>query len=104
MHIFTGCSLVKEAWKFVNALIRKHQAGSFPRPASLNVEEMVTFTYPTETLDKEIVWILANYFEMVMRESITRGRILAAAGVRGLLRSKLQSLKQRKVGTIKVSL
>jgi hypothetical protein len=100
VHLFTSCCLVREAWNFVRALVRKHQLGAWLPPMCLVEEEMVTFTFVKEHQDQEIVWILANYFEMVWRESVTRGRVVTAAGVRGMLKSKYTSVKLRKVGIL----
>ena len=71
---------------------------------ALTEVEMVTFTFSSQHQDKEIVWILATYFNIVWRESLVRGRKLTAAGVRGVMRSKLNIMKQRKVGTVLVNL
>jgi hypothetical protein len=105
-HIFTGYCLVKEAWPYVKALVRRHQSSVWPEPQPLPMteEEMVSFTFSVQKKDGEIVWILANYFKLVWKESEERGKKLTAAGVRGFLRSKLNIIKHRKVGTILVTL
>jgi hypothetical protein len=100
VHIFTECCLVRQAWQYVRALIRRHHPGG----ALLAEEELVTFTFTAESQDREVVWILANYFEMVWRECEVRGRELTVAAVRGLLHSRVVSLNKRNVGNLFVQL
>ena len=100
VHIFTGCCLVRESWKYVRALVRRHQPGG----ELLREEELVTFTFLPGRQDREVVWILANFFFMVWSECEIRGRELKVAGVRGMLQSKLRSTGLRNVGEILVQL
>ena len=100
VHIFTSCCLVRQPWEYVKALVRTHQPGG----ELLTVEELVTFTFPAQHQDREVVWILANFFSMVWSECGLRGRELKVAGVRGMLQSRLRSVRLRKVGTILVQL
>ena len=81
-------------------VVRRHQPGG----ELLAEEEFVTFTFLPGGQDKEVVWILANYFFMVWSECEIRGRELKVAGVRGMLQSKLRSARMRKVGSLLVQL
>ena len=90
-HIFTGCSLVGQTWKYVRALVRRHQ----PSGELLTDKELVSFTFPAGGQDREVVWILANYFHVVWSGCEIKGRELQVFGVRGLLRSKVKSEKLR---------
>ena len=91
---------------FVRALVLKHQhqPGVWSRPAALTEDEMVYFTFPAGRRDVEVVWLLGNFFYMAWRESEVRGKKLTVEGVRGMLKTKVTSVKSRKVGTILVSL
>ena len=99
-HILTACRLVRQAWQYVRALVHRHQPGG----AVLEDKELVNFTFPLEWQDKEVVWILASFFEMVFKECETRGRELTVKGVRGMLKAKLIEVKNRHVGLLLVQL
>ena len=68
-----------EAWQYLKALVRRQQAGVRPRAEVLTDGEMVSFTFPAQSQEKETVWLLASFFVVVWRESVVRGRQITAA-------------------------
>ena len=100
VHIFTECCLVREAWHYVRALVRRHQPGG----EVLTEKELVTFTFTAGVQDREVVWILANFFHIVWSECEVRGRKLKVAGVRGLLQAKVRSIRLKNVGVVMVQI
>ena len=100
VHIFTKCCLVRQAWQYTRALVRQQQPGG----GLLGEEELVSFTFINKGQDKEVVWILANFFHLVLTECEVKGKELKVAGVRGQLQAKLRSARYRNVGQLNVKI
>ena len=72
--------------------------GSFlPRAGGITSEDFILLHFPKDTMDKECVWLLGNYCEVVNRTVIGKKRMLRADQLAGTLRARLQALKSRAV-------
>jgi hypothetical protein len=70
----------------------------------LREEELVRFVFAPQLQDREVVWILGNFFYIVWSECIQRGKSLNVESVRGLLRARLRTARLRNVGFLSVEL
>ena len=60
-------------------------------------EDFLLLQYPKDTMDKEVVWIIGNYCDIVLKVVIAKKRRLTAEKIAGLMRSRLNLLKNRAV-------
>ena len=63
----------------------------------ISSEDFLFLNFPKDNLDKEVVWLLGNYCDIVIKVSIVKKRRLSAVKVAGLVRSRLLVLKDRGV-------
>jgi hypothetical protein len=92
-HIYCSCSLVRTAWLYVRALVYQHQ----PELRGVEDKVLVRFLFPRNSSDKEVVWLLANYMEVVQNQCVARGSRVAVMGLRGRLKERLKMLRTRAV-------
>ena len=60
-------------------------------------EEIILMKFPQDTMDKELVWLIGNYCDIVKKVSLEKKRKLGVRQVAGVLRGRLLTLKQRAV-------
>ena len=53
--------------------------------------------FPKDTMDKEAVWLIGNYCDIVKKISIEKKRRLEAGQVAGIVRARLLALSERAV-------
>ena len=58
---------------------------------------MVHFLFTREGSDREIVWLLANFMQMVQEQRVTRGSRLLPLAVRGRLKERQRTSQSRAV-------
>ena len=76
-HIFASCHLVNQAWlwlcvKLLNLLPTKVGA------VATSIQDFLLMRFPKDTMDKEIVWLLGNYCDIVLKETVAKKRRLTA--------------------------
>ena len=59
----------------------------------ISSEDFLLLRFPKDNMDKELVWLLGNYCDIVLKVAITKKRLLSANHISSLLKSRLQSLK-----------
>ena len=60
-------------------------------------EEFLLLQFPKDTMDKECVWLLGNYCDIVNSSVLCRQSKLGADQVAGRIRSRLTSIRNRAV-------
>ena len=87
-HIFTECSMVREAWGWV----RMRMLDLLPEEnARCSNFEMISLMFEQHVLDLEAVWLVATYLEFVWMEKFKRNRIVRIEHVIGHLRLRYKA-------------
>ena len=95
-HIFCSCYLVSEAWLWVRSKLLQLLPNTLGAAATSG-EDFILLKYPKDTMDKEVVWLIGNYCDIVKKMAIMKRRRLGANKVAGMLRARLLSLRERAV-------
>ena len=83
VHMFSECSLVREAW----AWTRRRVLSLLPDDMSdLSNLELLLMFFPKEMFENSIVWVLGVYMNYVYEEAVIKGRLLSDHHVRGYMR------------------
>ena len=99
-HLLCTCVLVREAWLYVRGLVVCHQ----PELQGEEDSRLVRFLFPRDQMDGEVLWILANYMDIVQEQCIACGTTLLQPAVRGRLADRLRAAQSRAVGGLTVIL
>ena len=59
--------------------------------------DFLLLQFPQDTMDKEVVWLLGNYCDIVVKLVIGKKKRLTANRVAALVKSRLLSLQTRAV-------
>ena len=95
-HIFSACYLVSEAWVWLRTKLLQ----LLPTTVGANgtsTEDFLLLNFPKDTMDKEVVWLIGNYCDIVQKICIVKKRKLSAQQAAGLIRSRLLVLRNRAV-------
>ena len=92
-HIYCSCTLVRTAWLYVRTLVYRHQ----PELRGVEDKLLVRFLFSRESSDPEVVWLLANYMDVVQQQCVARGSAVSVMGMRGRLLERLRMMKGRAV-------
>ena len=65
--------------------------------AGTSGEDFILLKYPKDTMDKEVLWLIGNYCDIVKKIVIVKRRRLGASQVAGMVRARLLNLAQRAV-------
>ena len=95
-HLFCSCFLVSEAWIWVRSKLLQFLPNNIGAGGTSG-EEFILLKFPTDTMDKEIVWLIGHYCDIVKKIAIEKKRRLGAGQVAGLLWSRLLALRERAV-------
>ena len=93
-HIFCSCTLVAGAWTWLRTRLLKLLPTTVGA-VGITSEDFLLLQFPRDTMDKEVVWLMGNYCEIVT--NISKGRRLSADQVAGRLRTRLSTLRGRAV-------
>ena len=85
--------MVRTAWLYVRALVYRHQ----PELREVEDKLLVRFLFSRESSDAEVVWLLANYMDVVQQQCVARGSAVSVMGMRGRLLERLRMMKGRAV-------
>jgi hypothetical protein len=99
-HIYCSCFRVRAAWLYVRALVFLHQ----PELRSCEDSILVRFLFPQENMDREVVWLMATYMEMVQELCVARGSQVLPLAVRGRLRERLRMSRARAAEQLAINL
>jgi hypothetical protein len=56
-------------------------------------EDFLLLRFPKDTMDKEIVWLLGNFCDIVLKETVAKKQRLTAVHIASLIRSRLLPFK-----------
>ena len=95
-HLFCSCSLVCEAWVWLRTKLLQLLPSTIGAVGTTN-EEFLLLQFPKDSKDKEVVWVLGNFCDIVLKIVVVKKRKLTADRVAGMLRSRLLALQDRAV-------
>ena len=85
-----------EAWLWVRRqllLLLPHTIGA----VGVSNEEFILMHFPKDLFETEAVWLLGNYLEVVETVAVGKGKNLKPDYLKGVLRNRLQAMKNRAV-------
>ena len=66
-------------------------------PGSVTEEELLKMTFDvSHYFEKEVTWLLGNYYEYINKEAIGKDRVVKVAEMRAVLRGKRVTMEQRR--------
>ena len=92
-HIFCHCQLVRNSWLYVRNLVCQHQ----PELRGVEDKVLTRFLFPRDNCDQEVVWLLANFMQVVQEQCVARNSAVTVAGTRGILKERLRMMQTRAV-------
>ena len=95
-HLFCSCSLVSPAWVWLRTRLLRY----FPTTVGAggtSSEEFLLLRFPKDLMDKEIVWLIGNYCDIVVKHVLGKKRKLTADRVSAIVKSRLLALQTRAV-------
>ena len=66
---------MKGAWQYARGLMDRHQ----PELRAGKNKRLVRFLFPRDRMDSEVLWLLANYINIVQEQCFARGATLLQA-------------------------
>ena len=101
VHIFCGCSLVKNAWFWFKTKMTELMNTGGLIPVVSN-DLFVMLMFPSCTRETDCCFLVGNYVEMVDKIAITKGTELSVGSLLGVLEGKKSALKMRSVPLVNV--
>jgi hypothetical protein len=95
-HLFTSCFLVAEAWLWLRTRLLR-LLPTVQGAVGISNEDFLLLQFPNDIMDKECVWLLGNFCEIVASTVIGKKRRLGADQLAGRLRTRLQMMRGRAV-------
>jgi hypothetical protein len=95
-HLFCSCYFVNQAWLWLRTKMLQLLPTTVGATGTSS-EDFLLLQFPQDRLDKEIVWLLGNYCDIVVKMVIMKKRRLTGDRVAAVMRSRLLSLQTRAV-------
>ena len=95
-HIFTSCFLVAEAWIWLRSRLLQLLPTTIGA-AGISNEDFLLLQFPHDTMDKECVWLIGNFCDVVNSSVIGRQSKLGADQLAGRIRARLARIRGRAV-------
>ena len=95
-HLFSSCYLVSQAWLWLRTKLL-HLLPTTVGAMAISSEDFLLLRFPRDTMEKELVWMIGNYCDIVLKVVIAQKRKLSAEHVSSLMKSRLHLLKYRAV-------
>ena len=95
-HIFTSCFLVAEAWIWLRSRLLQLLPTTIGA-AGISNEDFLLLQFPHDTMDKECVWLIGNFCDVVNSSVIGRQSKLGADQLAGRIRARLARICGRAV-------
>ena len=93
-HLYQTCGRVSESWNWLLAYITT--VLGLP-PAAVSEEELLKMTYDvSHFFEKEVTWLLGNYYEYINKEAINKDRVVKVAELRTVLRGRKGANEMRR--------
>ena len=95
-HIFTSCFLVAEAWLWLRSRLLR-LLPNIMGAGGTSSQDFLLLQFPIDVMNKECVWLLGNYCEIVASSVVGKKRKLEADQLEGRLKTRLQMMRGRAV-------
>ena len=97
-HLYQTCGRVSEAW---NWLLANITTGLGLPPASVSEEELLKMTFEvSHYFEKEVTWLLGNYYEYINQEAISKDRVVKVAELQAVLRGRRLARRTRQMAPL----
>ena len=74
-----------------------HHHNAWAAPASVSEEELLRMTFEvSHYFDKEVTWLMGNYYEYVNKEAIGKDRVVKVAELQAVLRGRKVAMEQKR--------
>ena len=94
-HLYQTCGRVSDAWSWLLSYITAGVLGV--PPGSVTEEELLTMTFDvSHYFEKEVTWLLGNYYEYINKEAIAKDRVVKASELQAVLRGRKLAMGQRR--------
>ena len=94
-HLYQTCGRVSDAWSWLFNYITAGVLGV--PPGSVTEEELLTMTFDvSHYFEKEVTWLLGNYYEYINKEAIAKDRVVKASELQAVLRGRKLAMGQRR--------
>ena len=70
-HLFSSCYLVSQAWLWICTKLLQLLPTTIGAVA-ISTEEFLFLTFPKETMERELVWMIGNYCDIVLKIAIAK--------------------------------
>ena len=98
-HLYQTCGRVSEAWSWLLSFITAGVLGV--PPGSVKEEELLDMMFEvSHYFEKEVTWLLGNYYEYINKEAISKDRVVKAAELQAVLRGRKLAMGQRGAPTL----
>ena len=101
-HLYQDCGRVFEAWDWLYAFITT--VLGLP-PASVSDDELLRMNFDvSHYFEKEVTWLLGNYYEYINKEAISKDRVVKATELRSVLRERKAAGGMRRMPPLNLNL
>ena len=98
-HLYQSCGRVSEAWSWLSSFITAGALGV--PPGSITEGELLKMTFEvSHYFEKEVTWLLGNYYEYINNEAIAKDRVVKAAELQAVLRGRKLAMGQRRAPSL----
>ena len=95
-HLFCSCYLVNQAWLWLRTKLLQLLPTTVGAAGTSSLEFLL-LQFPQDNMDREIVWLLGNYCDTVVKVVLGKKRRLTGERVAAVMSSRLLSQKSRAV-------
>ena len=95
-HLFCSCSLVSSAWVWLRTRLMRYLPTTIG-VGGISSEDFLLLRFPKDLMDKELVWIIGNYCDIVVKQVLGKKRKLTADRLSVIIKARLLSLQTRRV-------
>ena len=86
-HLYQTCGRVSEAWSWLLNYISAGVLGV--PPGSVTEEELLKMSYDvSHYFEKEVTWLLGNYYEYIKKEAMGKDRVVKVAELQAVLKGR----------------
>ena len=94
-HLYQTCGRVSEAWSWLLNYITAGVLGV--PPGSVTEGELLRMTYDvSHYFEKEVTWLLGNFYEYINKEAISKDRVVKVAELQAVLKGRKMAMQQRR--------
>ena len=95
-HLFSSCSLVSPAWVWLRTRLLRYLPTTIGARGTSS-EDFLLLRFPKDVNDKEIVWLIGNYCDIVSKQVVGKKKGLTADRLASIIKSRLLTLQTRSV-------